>query len=877
MAQSARGNRGFAAEFAARVFGLKILDPAMGSGHFLTSVIDYLAREIIDAQEKQAAQLGIETVEEDHDINWARRQVAQRCIYGVDLNPLAVELAKVSLWLRTLAAEQPLAFLDHHLKTGNSLVGSDIEAVLENGDHDDRTEEGQLTLQESFDRTRRQALEHITDRFEDLLDIDNETLADVKEMEAVYDELRTDPLYQQLIAMANVHTAERFGLDVPVDAFERMAEALRNDSWGKIETEEWHQSAQAMAEDRQFFHWGLEFPIAFYAQDGERLENAGFDVILGNPPYGDILSTRTKKYCRTQGMGFESQRADVFTSFVALPDRILRATGTWSYIIPNSPLKGKQYEAFRRVNSQRYSIEQIVDFGEHHVFNEEVFTMILTGSNRTRSDDYTAMLVEGDEAEITDESYSIPIKLGAPQAWRVVDRVEAKIAESNEIIELSEICTSRDAGINYGVRGQGWQNRGEGTKVSDLIMYEGERENEEDHRYIGGGEIDRYLIKPENKWLRHDYDSFVEGDIIIQVYPDYAEVSEKLLTRQTADTLIGAIDTNELYTAKSVHTTILKNKSYSLWYILALINSAVLRYVYGARSGEEGRTFAQVRIHELRDLPIRAINFDADLNQRARTVAEAEQKITGTRSVKQFISDIEKRDMHDAVLHDLLARLARIRSETTEHKSSFNLSLLDYLGIPSNDLPEAKAGKTLGELQMPVAGVANTPLTGTTDEYEGLRIEEVSFADEGRRLVLSVNISYKIDEDDPREADRWSRLADSEFENYEAMAFVGVPEVQRKLLREFVPVAVEKAGGFAGFRQNASKTISPLDRLKDLTLPDIDEVQTGLQQYIEVKERADQLEEKIENTDQLIDEIVYDLYGLTDEEIEIIESAVTDD
>jgi len=149
MAQSARGDRGFAAEFCrARVRPEDPADPAMGSGHFLTSAIDYLAREIIDAQEKQAAQQGIETVNEDHDINWARRKVAQRCIYGVDLNPLAVELAKVSLWLRTLAAEQPLAFLDHHLKSGNSLVGSDIEDVL--SQNDDTTESGQLTLQQSF-------------------------------------------------------------------------------------------------------------------------------------------------------------------------------------------------------------------------------------------------------------------------------------------------------------------------------------------------------------------------------------------------------------------------------------------------------------------------------------------------------------------------------------------------------------------------------------------------------------------------------------------------------------------------------------------------------------------------------------------------------
>jgi hypothetical protein len=796
----------------------------------------------------------------------------------VDLNPLAVELAKVSLWLRTLAAEQPLAFLDHHLKTGNSLVGSDIETVLDNGDSDNGTKEGQLTLQESFERTRRQALEHVTDQFEDLLAIDNETLDDIKEMEAVYNEVRDDPLYRHLIAMVNVHTAERFGLDVPADAYERMAETLRDNSWEKIERQDWYQSAQAMAEDQRFFHWELEFPIAFYEQDGERQEHGGFDVALGNPPYGDILDTRAKRYCRAQGMGFESERADIFTAFVALPDRILRAAGTWSYIIPNTPLKGKQYEGFRQVNSQRYSIEEIVDFGEHHVFNEEIFTMILTASNVQKSGNYNASLVEGDAAEIFDEEYSLLIETGASQAWRVVDRVEAKITELDEIVELEPaICTCHDAGIDYKVSGQGWQNRGEGTKISDLIMYEGEQENEEDHRYVGGGEIERYRIEPEKKWLRHDYDSFVEGDIVIQVYPEYTEVSEKLLTRQTAETLIGAIDTDKLYTAKSVHTTLLNDEDYDLWYVLALINSAVLRYVYRSRSGEEDRTFAQVRIHELRDLPIRAIDFDVDPNSECQTAADLEERIRETRSVKDAVSEIEQRSINDVVLHDLLARLARVRSEETEYKSSLNLALLDYLGIPTDELPESKAGKTLEDLQMPVAGVADTPLTETTDDYEGLRIEGVSFANKDGRLVLSVNISYKIDEDDPRETDRWDRLAEPEFEIYEAMAFVGLSEAEETLLREFVPVAIEKAGGFAGFRQGATKTNSPLDRLKDLTLPDIDEVQTALEQYTEVRERADELEEKIEKTDQLINEIVYDLYGLTDEEIEIVESAVQDD
>jgi hypothetical protein len=87
-----------------------------------------------------------------------------------------------------------------------------------------------------------------------------------------------------------------------------------------------------------------------------------------------------------------------------------------------------------------------------------------------------------------------------------------------------------------------------------------------------------------------------------------------------------------------------------------------------------------------------------------------------------------------------------------------------------------------------------------------------------------------------------------------------------------VPVAIDEAGGFANFRETATKTNSLIDRLKTIELPDIDDVADDL----ETKERAEELDAKIEQTDALIDEIVYESYGLTDEEIEIVEEAVGD-
>lgn len=106
------------------------------------------------------------------------------------------------------------------------------------------------------------------------------------------------------------------------------------------------------------------------------------------------------------------------------------------------------------------------------------------------------------------------------------------------------------------------------------------------------------------------------------------------------------------------------------------------------------------------------------------------------------------------------------------------------------------------------------------------------------------------------------------------MVFHDLDPAQADLIEAFVPYAVDEAGGYAGYRDGATKTISLLDRLESLTLPAIADVRDGLEDYRDAVERAEELDEKIERTDALIDEIVYELYGLTDEEIEIVEEAV---
>ena len=135
---------------------------------------------------------------------------------------------------------------------------------------------------------------------------------------------------------------------------------------------------------------------------------------------------------------------------------------------------------------------------------------------------------------------------------------------------------------------------------------------------------------------------------------------------------------------------------------------------------------------------------------------------------------------------------------------------------------------------------------------------------------------YKPSEDDAVdesefEVDQWGY---TETDPQAALRITDLTETEADLIEAFVPVAVDEAGGFAGFRETATKTNSLVDRLRKLTLPRVADVEDGLAGYLQTVERAEELDAKIESTDALIDEIVYELYGLTDEEIEIVEEAV---
>jgi len=394
-------------------------------------------------------------------------------------------------------------------------------------------------------------------------------------------------------------------------------------------------------------------------------------------------------------------------------------------------------------------------------------------------------------------------------------------------------------------------------------------------KFIKTGGIDPFQSFWNSEEVRHQGEYYTKPvlDINHPVITDLRRSqynSEKLIFAKVASILEAFVDTDGAYA--SVDTNLFYDSNLDIRYYGAILNSNAVLFLYSGMFGAlrmRGGDF-QFQAPQLKQVPIPSISIDTPEQERENRFSSAIESYEGYLEGKEPKPKIEK----DDVAHDFLAELADRISDLKQERDSLNLSLLDYLGIPSSGIPEEVRGESLEDLYIPAPGVADTPLSKTSKDLNSLRIENVSFTGDHSKLRMSVDVSYKPDEEDARETDRYGRLVENEFESYDAMEFTGISAKEKTLIKNFVPEAVSRAGGFANFRQSSTKTISPLERLEDLILPDLDTVENGLSKYEGVRQDAGKLDEKIEKTDMLINETVYGLYELSPNEVAVIEATL---
>ncbi len=285
------------------ILDLKICDPAMGSGAFLVQACRYLGEKLVEAWLHEEAagkaitvdgealdQLGAEEPlpsQLDERMTIARRLVAERCLYGVDVNPLAVELAKLSIWLVTLAKGRPFGFLDHNLRSGDSLLGIHRLEQLTRLRMD--TESGQQYQLRIFDQNIEAAVNEAIELRKRLRATTIRDIKDVEAMARLDREARRKLESVELIADAMIGEALRTGgnskaLENALDTLATMAGDFLsgNEKMGEQIARQARDglilNIRGARIKRKPFHWAIDFPEIFAQRNG-------FDAIIGNPPY----------------------------------------------------------------------------------------------------------------------------------------------------------------------------------------------------------------------------------------------------------------------------------------------------------------------------------------------------------------------------------------------------------------------------------------------------------------------------------------------------------------------------------------------------------------------------------------------------------------
>jgi len=256
---------------AEQILALKVCDPAMGSGAFLVAVCRYLAGWLVQAWEREGYPEGFKA-EWDKD-NVARRLIAQRCLYGVDKNPFAVNLARLSLWLVTLSQELPFTFVDHALKCGDSLVGysvREIQAAMSEVQLGFLNEQNQVFAQMGIARRESFGDDNLSDE-----GYDRKKILLQQQIKA------TDGLRQagDLMVAAFFDAPKAKDRGDKQQVYLAMLSGAFNDE--ALEDSIQEIRARLAAGDKGItpFHWDLEFPEVFSDQ------REGFDAFVGNPPF----------------------------------------------------------------------------------------------------------------------------------------------------------------------------------------------------------------------------------------------------------------------------------------------------------------------------------------------------------------------------------------------------------------------------------------------------------------------------------------------------------------------------------------------------------------------------------------------------------------
>jgi hypothetical protein len=815
-------------EAQSTLLDIKVCDPAMGSGHFLVESVDYLTDELIRIltlypeqnpvlemleQTRQSILQNLE--QQDITINPDRleptqllqRVVMKRCIYGVDLNPMAVELAKVSLWLHSFTIGAPLSFLDHHLRCGNSLIGTtarEAEASMS------QESSGQFNLLSGpFVGLLRAA-----EIMRGVSVLSDATFAEVEQSESLFRSF--DEAAKPYKRLLDIYVSKFFGLkraDHFLRVFGTNAITANQKKMNKADSAV-YDDAQKLSNEKLFFHWDLEFPEVFIdLENANWKENSGFDVVIGNPPY-DELSEDERVNVANEIIYFKltpklahalGHRTNIYRLFIAQAIHILKPEGRHGFIVPLSLLADQFTFSLRKYLLKNLEMDIIEQFPQKDDPHERIFFdaklstcvyILCKSSPKQQHEVYVRshpgkdildnspsyQTLQANFFTFDEENFSIP---GLDEkSWNIV----LKLAVDGKNIKIGEIANAS--------RGELMVNRSFEPYITDANGGE---------EAIRGSHIARYaIVEPkQGEALHFNRDKYLaeHGDSKQAFHHQKSRVIyQRYAAIDNYRRLIATILPPNYFCS---HTTgyLSDVKDYSLEFLSTLLNSTLLDWRFNLTS-----TNNNINGYEIEALPLPKVYFTTPTNHRQqalKNVINLYNQFQLNHSPNLLLAQIDyhlsQQPKEADVIHDLLAHLAEQMITLNKQKQTEIKSFLQwferFIGCSIDTLTnKSKIQNYLGNYYKKGIGK-----TGTDDD-------------------------------------------------------IGEPYLNFGALIELL-------------KRNKKKIkIDPIARKEQQTLEK--EYRASLETLLPIKMQ-------LMRCDRLIDAIVYKLYGLTEEEVAIVEGAVS--
>ena len=501
-----------------------------------------LLQEIFNAQVYLQELKGFTKAKSDAEI---KKHIIEESIYGVDIDEGAVDIARLRFWLSLVVDEpkpQPLPNLSFKIVCANTL----IPLGKPKGDLGLTNEIADQieAIREEYFTANKDAKKHLEMQFRNL-----------------QNKLWT--------------TAKEWATAADVEIYKKISEFNpfedKSCSW--------------------FDPWWM-----FGVKDG-------FDIVIGNPPYVQVKQIEPYfKKIYHDIYEFAIGRFNLFYFFIELSKKLTKNKAITSYIIPDRLLLNTQCIELRSWLLNKQTILEIVSFDEFVFENAVVDSIILTYKNTINS---ATTLIAKNNVNLkninTKVGINIPITYfkDSPNNQFDLNYSLSKSEILNQLlkntIKLGEISETRDGIIQ--------------SKIPDVLFLT-ENENEYCEKLLFGKDISKYELNFNNNWVNYQPEEMMKieierggGGLRLRVREIFE--SNKILTRQTADSIIATIDTNNYFYSNTIHGTIIKDDTFEIKFILSILNSNVLKYYYRQTTSEGGKVFAQVKIEILRQMPIK--------------------------------------------------------------------------------------------------------------------------------------------------------------------------------------------------------------------------------------------------------------------------------